>query len=112
LNSAMWRATGQKMQSTTWDRVWSLMAQAIVIAAKAMTITNLKEKLPVQEADVTLLPYMDAADASEWSKYSIADCLQAGIVTDRSSGIEPKAYVTRAEMAAIVQRLLEKSELI
>ncbi|WP_229521395.1 S-layer homology domain-containing protein [Paenibacillus monticola] len=73
----------------------------------------MKAKLPAQATAETLLPYSDAADASKWAQSSISDCLQSGIVTGRNeSNLAPKAFITRAEVAAIVQRLLKKSELI
>ncbi|MED4599834.1 S-layer homology domain-containing protein, partial [Paenibacillus validus] len=87
--------------------------QAMTIMAKAMTITDLKAKLPSQETGELLRPFIDANNAAEWAEQSIADCLQAGIVSGRNSDqLAPKAYITRAEVAAIVQRLLQKSELI
>ncbi|CAK4843060.1 unnamed protein product [Aphanomyces euteiches] len=87
--------------------------QAMVILAKAMTITNLKTKLPVQSTEVTLNPYSDAAKVSSWAQSGVADSVHAGIVSGRSStGLAPKAYMTRAEVATVVQRLLQKSGLI
>lgn len=87
--------------------------QAMVIIAKAMTITELKAKLPVQSTDATLRSYADAADAAIWAQSSIADSIQSGIVSGRSSiELAPKAFITRAEVAAIVERLLQKSNLI
>ncbi|BBH22523.1 hypothetical protein Back11_38680 [Paenibacillus baekrokdamisoli] len=87
--------------------------QAMVMIAKAMTITELKSKLPVQSADATLRPYADTADASNWALSSIADSVQAGVVSGRtSSQLAPKAYMTRAEVATIIQKLLQKSGLI
>jgi hypothetical protein len=86
--------------------------QAMVIISRAMTITNLKARLAVQSADAVLQPYQDAAEASGWVVSSIADCLQAGIVTGRNTGIAPKDSITRAEVAAMVERLLQKSDLI
>ncbi|RRJ67862.1 hypothetical protein EHV15_30640 [Paenibacillus oralis] len=39
--------------------------------------------------------------------------LEAGVVTGRSgTELAPKSHITRAEVAAIVQRLLQKSDLI
>ncbi|MDQ8735671.1 family 43 glycosylhydrolase [Paenibacillus sp. LHD-38] len=86
--------------------------QAMVIIAKAMTITGLKANLENQTADVVLRPYKDAADASSWAKKAIADSIQAEIVSGRSAAVlAPKAYITRAEVAKIVQQLLQKSDL-
>ncbi|SEM64439.1 S-layer homology domain-containing protein [Paenibacillus sp. OV219] len=87
--------------------------QAMVIIDKAMTITNLKAELSVQSSDVVLQPYADAADASIWARSSIANCVQAGVVSGESSTeLAPKNNMTRAEVAMIVERLLQKSKLI
>ncbi|WP_424769431.1 S-layer homology domain-containing protein [Paenibacillus sp. sgz302251] len=87
--------------------------QAMVMIAKAMAITGLKAKLPVQSTGDILQPYTDEADASTWALRSIADSVHAGIVSGRNGAeLAPKALITRAEVAAIVQRLLQKSELI
>ncbi|WP_052410150.1 S-layer homology domain-containing protein [Paenibacillus durus] len=87
--------------------------QAMAIIAKAMTITDLKAKLPSKEAGEVLRPFADANKTSGWAKNSAADCLQAGIISGRnSSQLAPKDNITRAEVAAIIQRLLQKSDLI
>ncbi|WP_165452164.1 S-layer homology domain-containing protein [Paenibacillus thalictri] len=87
--------------------------QAMVMIAKAMQITGLKGKLPSQAAEVALKPYTDAADISDWARSGIADSVQAGIVSGRSNTeLVPQAFITRAEVAAIILMLLEKSDLI
>lgn len=87
--------------------------QAMVILSKAMTITGLKAKLPVRSADAVLRSYTDAADVSDWAQSSVADSVQAGIVSGRSgTALAPKDFITRAEVAAMVKRLLQKSDLI
>ncbi|WP_165452562.1 X2-like carbohydrate binding domain-containing protein [Paenibacillus thalictri] len=87
--------------------------QAMLIVAEALKITGLKAKLPVQDADSTLRVFADQAEASGWARSGVADSVQAGIVTGRSTaGLAPKGYVTRAEVAAIMQRLLQTSGLI
>ncbi|WP_082053364.1 S-layer homology domain-containing protein [Gordoniibacillus kamchatkensis] len=87
--------------------------QAMIILSKAMAITGLKAKLTVHSADATLRPFGDAAGVSSWAISSITDCVQAGIVSGRSgTELAPKAFITRAEVAAMVERLLQKSDLI
>ncbi|OME18518.1 hypothetical protein BSK60_00265 [Paenibacillus odorifer] len=87
--------------------------QAMLIIAKAMKITALQTKLSVQSADVLLAPFTDGSDVSNWATSGVADTLQAGIIMGRSSkGLAPKDDMTRAEVAEIVKRLLEKSDLI
>ncbi len=87
--------------------------QAMVIISNAMRLTGLKTKLSGQSAEETLRSYADGAKVSEWAKNGIADSVQAGVVSGRSDDkLAPKAYMTRAEFAAIMQRLLQKSGLI
>ncbi|MDP5275296.1 S-layer homology domain-containing protein [Chengkuizengella sp. 2205SS18-9] len=87
--------------------------QAMVIIAKAMEITDLKEKLPSKAIEEQLGSYEDANQASEWAKKSLADVLQAGIITGKNElELAPKVNITRAEVAIMIQRLLEKSGLI
>ncbi|WP_158560732.1 DUF4073 domain-containing protein [Paenibacillus contaminans] len=87
--------------------------QAMTMISKAMTITSLKAGLPIQSIETTLHPYQDIAKASEWAISSIADSVQSGIVTGRTrTELAPKAFITRAEVAVIIQRLLERSNLI
>lgn len=87
--------------------------QAMVIIAKAMKITELQGKHPTRSAEEELRPYADGAEVSEWARSGAADSLQAGIVMGRShTELAPKAYMTRAEVAMMVQRLLQESGLI
>ncbi|MFD7524980.1 S-layer homology domain-containing protein [Paenibacillus chitinolyticus] len=87
--------------------------QAMVIMAKAMKTTGFRDKLPSKEAADLLAPYADAAATAEWAISGVADCLQGAIFAGRTATeLAPKASITRAEVAAIVQRLLQKSELI
>ncbi|CAK4868608.1 unnamed protein product [Aphanomyces euteiches] len=86
--------------------------QAMVVIAKAMTLTGLKAKLAAA-TDAILDPFADATKASSWALNSIADNVRSGIVSGRSSTkLAPKANITRAEAAVILQRLLKKSNLI
>jgi len=83
--------------------------QAMVIIAKAMTLTGLK----TNAAEDAWRSFTDASDASAWAADGIASSVQAGIINGRSRlQLAPKAFITRAEVAAIVQRLLQKSDLI
>lgn len=87
--------------------------QAMMITARAMKITGLADKLPAQSADEVLQQFKDRADASNWALSSIVSNVQAGVVSGRSSTVlAPGAYMTRAEVAVIVQNLLQKSDLI
>ncbi|MFC5404740.1 immunoglobulin-like domain-containing protein [Cohnella soli] len=87
--------------------------QAMVILSKAMKITGLKSKLSAQSGDATLRLFTDASEVSAWAQSSVADNIQAGIASGKSATkLAPKDFMTRAEVATIIQRLLQKSDLI
>lgn len=87
--------------------------QAMTIIAKAMEMTQLSDQLPNTPSGMILLPYEDAAEVSLWALKGVADSVQAGIVTGRSdTALASKEYITRAEVAAIIERLLQRSNLI
>jgi len=86
--------------------------QAAMIISKAMVLTGLKEKLPLQEADELLLSF-GMIEYSYWAKQGIADCLQAGILLGKGNwNLAIQANITRAEVAVMIKRLLEKSDFI
>ncbi|OAB36972.1 hypothetical protein PMSD_11140 [Paenibacillus macquariensis subsp. defensor] len=87
--------------------------QAMTMIFKAMTMTGLKNKLPGHSVDETLQTFGDKADASKWALSGISDSVQAGIVTGRDgNSLAPKANITRAEVATMIQKLLQKSRLM
>ncbi|MGG4146742.1 S-layer homology domain-containing protein, partial [Paenibacillus algorifonticola] len=87
--------------------------QAMVILAKAMVITGLKAELLEQSTEAALRPFEDAAEVATWAQSSMADNVQAGLVFGRNGALlAPKGNMTRAEVATIIQRLLQKSNLI
>ncbi|WMT41205.1 S-layer homology domain-containing protein [Paenibacillus sp. D2_2] len=87
--------------------------EAMIIISKAMKATGLKDSLPARVAETTLHLFTDSIEVSSWAQSGIADCVQGGIVSGREGAtLAPKAYMTRAEVAAIIQRLLQKSDLI
>jgi uncharacterized repeat protein (TIGR02543 family) len=87
--------------------------QAMLILSKAMAITGLQEKLAAKDSYELLKPYADAANVSDWAKAGVAASLEAGVVSGRGADeLAPKANITRAEVAAIVQRILKASDLI
>ncbi|MCP1310834.1 fibronectin type III domain-containing protein [Paenibacillus tyrfis] len=86
--------------------------QAMTILARAMTITGLGAKSS-PTAEPLLNSFADAGTVSDWAKSGISDALQSGLLSGRSgTELAPKAFITRAEVAVIVQRLLQKSDLI
>ncbi len=87
--------------------------EAMVLIANAMNITDLTATLGSRDVAALLGAYRDAHQVALWTEESIADVLQAGIVTGRGNNLLAlKAHMTRAEVAVIIQKLLQKSELI
>ena len=87
--------------------------QAMAILARAMKLTELSVSLTDREVSALLANYTDGASVSSYAKEAAAACLKTGVITGTTANtISPKAYVTRAEVAVMVQRLLQKSGLI
>ncbi|MEA4893237.1 MAG: Ig-like domain-containing protein [Peptococcaceae bacterium] len=87
--------------------------QAMVMIARAMKITGLTISLTGNDISALLGAYTDGAFVSDYAKDCIAACLKTGITSGTGNAmISPKDYITRAEVAVMVQRLLQKSGLI
>lgn len=87
--------------------------QAMNIIAKAMKLTGLAELTGTVNTEGVLAAFTDAGRAGGWAKDSLALAARAGLITGRGgSKLEAKANVTRAEVAVLIQRLLQKSNLI
>lgn len=87
--------------------------QAMAIIARAMKLTELSENPTDKEIDAILAKYTDGTAVSNYAKLGVAACVKSGIVSGTSeSTLSPKVYVTRAEVAVMIQHLLEKSGLI
>jgi len=87
--------------------------QAMTMIARAMSITKLNAGLQSDETARILAKYTDGGNVSGYAQSSIAQCIITGVISGRTDAvIAPKNYITRAEVAVIVERLLKKSELI
>ncbi|WP_051280375.1 S-layer homology domain-containing protein, partial [Anaerovorax odorimutans] len=87
--------------------------QAMVMVARAMKLTGIKYNLTEEEINKQLSKFMDSDLASSYAESSIAACIETGLVSGKSdTKVAPKDYITRAEVAATIERLLQKSGLI
>ncbi len=87
--------------------------QAMTMIANAMKTTGLKVSMTDSEITKLLGTYSDGAFTSDYAEGNIAVCVKAGIISGTGTNtISPKSYVTRAEVAVMVERLLQKSKLI
>ncbi|WHH61336.1 S-layer homology domain-containing protein [Petroclostridium sp. X23] len=87
--------------------------QTMTMIARAMKITGLKAEFKESEVEKLLSEFSDSTEGSAWARESMAACVSSGIVSGKGGTlIAPADNITRAEVAAIVRRLLQKSDLI
>lgn len=87
--------------------------QAMTMIARAMKITGLETSLNEKDVNDLLGEYKDGGEVSSYAKSAIGECLKTSVVSGKADNmLAPKDYITRAEVAVIVERLLQKSELI
>ncbi len=85
--------------------------QAMTIIAKALAYSPAVQSDGSQTA--ALSSFKDAGQVSAWAAAGVSEALKSGMVSGRNeSTLAPKANVTRAEVAALIHRFLEKSGLI
>lgn len=87
--------------------------QAMMIISHAMKLTNMQGIQAGESEDEILEKFTDAHNISNWAIQGVANSIGAGIVMGRNNDIlDPKSYITRAEVAVMMQRLLQRSDLI
>ncbi|MHC1694827.1 MAG: S-layer homology domain-containing protein [Eubacteriales bacterium] len=87
--------------------------QAMTMIARAMKITELKAGLEAADINTLLVGFGDSVQVAAYARESIAACIKTGIVSGKNGKLlAPTDEITRAEVAVIIQRLLQKSGLI
>jgi len=87
--------------------------QAMLIISKAMKLTGLKGLEDEQSAEASLSRFTDGDTVSNWAVAGVADTIASGVTSGRTKEqLAPKANISRAEVAIIIQRLLQYSKLI
>jgi mannan endo-1,4-beta-mannosidase len=86
--------------------------QAMTVIANAMKITSLKAGLENGEAAKLLAAFSDSGRTAVWARENIASCIKTGLVQGNKEILAPKNHVTRAELAVMIGKLLQKSNLI
>lgn len=87
--------------------------QAITMIARAMKTTGLHLEGSLKDKTAVFEAFGMKGRPSSWSESSILRCIEAGIITREDGDItDIHGNITRAEVAVIVSRLLQKSGLI
>lgn len=85
----------------------------MVIIARAMALTGLRDAAADASEHEFLHPFTDAARVSEWARRDIAISVRAGIVSGQDHGaLAPQDMLSRAEAAVLIYRLLVQAGLI
>ena len=87
--------------------------QAMAMVSRAMKITGLKIDLKAGEAEKLLVSAKVSGKVTDWAKDTVATCIKAGIIPGKDDKLTaPKENISRAEVAVIIRKLLQKSNLI
>jgi hypothetical protein len=87
--------------------------QGIAMIARAYNLVEPARFMSPAEIDATLRKFGDAGDVSGWAKEVVAKMIAAGIVEGEDGQLlNPQDYMSRAEAAALMRRLLQTTNLI
>jgi hypothetical protein len=87
--------------------------QALTMMARAMKLAGLTVKLDSNAISQIMTLYSDGFSTSRYAGESVAACVYFGLITgDEDGRLRPKAFISRAEVAVILNRLLIKADLI
>ncbi|MCP3776062.1 S-layer homology domain-containing protein, partial [Paenibacillus sp. MZ04-78.2] len=87
--------------------------QGIAMIARAYRVINSQKDINSSELDARLSAFSDAKNVSSWAKEAVAMMIAAGIVEGKDGQLlKPQDSMTRAETAALIQRLLKVTHLI
>lgn len=86
--------------------------EALVMITRAMKIAGLNPEISTEDAEKALSGYADHAAVGDWARLQVAVAVEQGLANGNGGKLLPDAEITRAETAAIVQRLLIRAGLI
>jgi hypothetical protein len=87
--------------------------QAFVIIARALNLVKPPVSLLESQIDELLSAYSDAKTVSSWARADIAQLIEAGVVKGSDGGkLHPQTDISRAEIVALIARLLNRGGLI
>ncbi|MCG7386707.1 S-layer homology domain-containing protein [Paenibacillus sp. ACRRY] len=87
--------------------------QGFAMVARAYRLIEPDTAMNGDQITSELARYMDAADVSVWAQEDVAQLIQAGIIQGNGPEVlSPNAKMTRAEVSALVARMLKITNLI
>ncbi len=85
--------------------------EVMIIISRAMKMVELNTAVGLDKEEL-LAGFSDTEDIAKWAEESVLNCIANEIVNGKNGKIAPVDNITRAETAAIIQRLLRKAGLI
>ncbi|MCR8657150.1 S-layer homology domain-containing protein [Paenibacillus endoradicis] len=86
--------------------------EAMVIVARVLSYLETNLVLSSDEIDNILTQYGDQDQLGNWSRLDIALTVREGIINGNNGQLNAKDNITREQIAAIIVRLLERTELL
>lgn len=87
--------------------------EAMTILLRAMKVTGIDPELSAPEVSDQLKAFSDNGSISSWAQTAVASCVKKSIASGRDESLmAPKNNITRAEICVMIQRMLQKSDLI
>lgn len=87
--------------------------QGFAMVARAYRLIEPDAAISPDQMNAELERYSDAADVSNWAKEDVAQLISAGIIQGNGPEVlSPKTTMTRAEVTALIARMLKVTNLI
>ncbi|WP_340015061.1 S-layer homology domain-containing protein [Paenibacillus sp. FSL K6-1318] len=87
--------------------------QGFAMVARAYRLIEPEASISPDQANAELEHYSDAANVSNWAKEDVAQLIAAGIIQGNGPEVlSPKTTMTRAEVTALIARMLKVTNLI
>ena len=101
------------VSETAFDPMGTLTReQAAVMVARAASLCGLPNTVTPRAARDILAAFTDYVTVSDWAAASVAFCYENGLWDDSALEIRPGEPANRAEIAEMLYRLLERTELL
>lgn len=86
--------------------------EAMAVIARAMALAGMDTSLSAERQEQLLAAYTDGGSVGRWARQSAALNVHYGIFQGYQQALRPQDSISRAETAAIIQRLLQQADLI
>jgi len=86
--------------------------EVMAIIARAMALAGMDSSISSERQEQLIAAFADGGSVSLWARQSAALNIHHGIFQGNGGGLNPHHPISRAETAAVIQRLLQQADLI